>query len=78
MTDTIDLFFGITLKDSRGEISLSVGKLPGRKQYALYTTFEAVSEPLAFFKTADHARLVIEFMRGMYDAKNVGTGDTRP
>lgn len=70
MNESVDLFFGLTLKDYKGEISLSVGKLPGRKQYALYSTFEGVSEPLAFFKTDNHARLVIEFLRGMYGAKN--------
>lgn len=71
MTNSSDLFFGLTLKDINGEMSLSVGKLPGRKRYALYATLPETTEPLAYFNSADAAQLAITFLRHLYKATQV-------
>jgi len=45
-----------------GDESIAVGRLPGRKQVALYQVRGSVLEPLAYFKTEEKARATIDWL----------------
>ncbi len=53
---------------SIGEESIAVGRLPGRKQVALYQVRGSVLEPLAYFKSEEKARIAIDWLLRLANA----------
>lgn len=59
-----DTYIGFDfVRDGVTELSIFVGKLPGRKQYALYAEQQGAYTPLAYFVNEEAAGIAIDLLK---------------
>jgi hypothetical protein len=71
-TETEEIFVGFSLRGGVGSLGrptgIAVGRLPGRKSYALFASWSGAFRPLAYFRSDEDARIAVETLNRLAEA----------